>query len=136
MEIVINIQYGGFGLSHNAIMEEYAKLKGINLYAYVDSSNDKIREYDGTNGGNDDSFVFYYTKKIDKIEDSAASFFSVNNIKRDDPALIETVRILGTKANTPYSYLKIVEIPDDVNWRIIEREGGKEIIEEVHRIWS
>lgn len=55
--------------------------------------------------------------------------------KRNDPALIECVTILGEEANESYSKLKIVEIPDDVDWEI-EEYDGKEWVSEAHRTWS
>ena len=42
---------------------------------------------------------------------------------------------LGAKANGLYTTLKIVEIPDDVEWRV-DAVNGKEIIREKHRIWQ
>jgi hypothetical protein len=57
------------------------------------------------------------------------------SIERNDPFLVQVVEKLGRKANTEYSYLKVVEIPDDVEWEI-EEHGGKEWIAEEHRIWD
>lgn len=57
------------------------------------------------------------------------------DIERNDPALVEVVEKLGDKANGCFSKLKIVEIPDDVEWDIAEYDG-LEWIEEVHRTWS
>jgi hypothetical protein len=54
---------------------------------------------------------------------------------RSNPVLIECVETLGKKVNTDYSDLKIVEIPDDVEWEITEYDGWEQI-EEVHRIWD
>lgn len=56
-------------------------------------------------------------------------------IKRDDPMLVQTVLRLGGAANTPYSKLKVVEIPDDVEWTICEYDGS-EWVAEAHRTWS
>ena len=54
---------------------------------------------------------------------------------RSNPLLVETVQKLGAKANGLYTTLKIVEIPDDVEWRV-DAINGKEVIREKHRIWS
>ena len=54
--------------------------------------------------------------------------------KRTDEKLIQCVETLGAKANGSYASLKVVEIPDDVNWYIDEYDGV-ETIEEVHRCW-
>lgn len=55
-------------------------------------------------------------------------------ICRDDPHLVQTVLELGRKANGPYAELKVVTIPDDVEWQIDEYDGN-EWIAEVHRTW-
>lgn len=54
--------------------------------------------------------------------------------KRIDPKLIECVEKLGEKANGCGSRLKVVEIPDDVNW-VIKNWGREEWISEVGRVW-
>lgn len=54
---------------------------------------------------------------------------------RDDEALVEVVEELGDKANSRYSELKVVEVPDEVDWTIQEYDGA-EWIAEVHRTWS
>ena len=56
-------------------------------------------------------------------------------IKRNDPRLVAIVEELGNEANTWGSSLKIVEIPDDVDW-IIEDYDGVEWVSEKHRTWS
>jgi len=49
--------------------------------------------------------------------------------------LIEVIEALGPKANGRHAELKIVEVPNDVCWRI-EEYDGRESIEEIHRSWS
>lgn len=56
-------------------------------------------------------------------------------IPRDNPQLISVVRALGESASGPYARLKIVEVPDDVQWTIHEYDGS-EWVAEVHRTWS
>ena len=60
--------------------------------------------------------------------------FVDDEIKRNDPKLVECVEILGEKANGRFADLKVVEIPDDVEWEITEYDG-LETIEEKHRSW-
>ena len=57
------------------------------------------------------------------------------DISRDDPVLVSIVETLGERANNSYSRLKVVEIPDDVEWNI-EEYDGREWVAEVHRTWS
>ena len=53
---------------------------------------------------------------------------------RTDKKLVECVETLGEKADGYCAELKVVEIPDDVNWEIDEYDG-LESIHEVHRVW-
>jgi hypothetical protein len=94
MKIVINVRFGGFGLSDLAC-EELSKRKSY-----------EVNEYD--------------------FEDD----FDL----RTDKDLIEVVETLKEEANGAFANLKIIEIPDDVNWTI-EEYDGKERVEEVHRVW-
>jgi hypothetical protein len=56
------------------------------------------------------------------------------DIERDDPKLVAVVESMGDKANGRFSELKIVEIPDDVQYFIDECDG-MECIRENHRVW-
>ena len=53
---------------------------------------------------------------------------------RADPDLVAVVEELGEKAWGNFSELKVVEIPDDVNWHIAEYDGLEHIAED-HRTW-
>jgi hypothetical protein len=57
------------------------------------------------------------------------------NIKRNDPILVEIVEQLGEAANEYLAELKVVEIPDDVQWTVEEYDGA-EWVAEKHRTWS
>ena len=117
--VVINRCYGGFGLS-DAAVERYAELKGIKLVkqkekAYGDSA--------------------YW---IDGIEDDEHYFSAYSLYDRDyriDPVVIQVVEELGKEANGFCADLRIVEVPDDVEWFIAENDGIEWIAEE-HRTWS
>jgi len=56
-------------------------------------------------------------------------------IPRDDAHLIAVVELMGHKANGGYAELKIVDVPDDVNW-YVEEYDGKEWVAERHRTWE
>ena len=90
----------------------YAEIKGINLKFEIG-----------------DYFVKYYIN-----EKSDDNYFSNRDIPRDDLSLIQVVEELGEKANGRHAYLKIVEIPDDVQWEISEYDGA-EWVSEKHRTW-
>ena len=53
---------------------------------------------------------------------------------RSDENLVRVVEKLGDKANGSYAKLRIVEIPDDVNWEIDDYDGI-ETVREKHRSW-
>ena len=54
---------------------------------------------------------------------------------RADHKLVECVETLGDIANGSCAKLKVVEIPDDVEWEI-EEYDGIEWVAEVHRTWK
>jgi len=57
-----------------------------------------------------------------------------SDILRDCPHLVRLVEEMGVKAGSTYSQLRIVEIPDDVEWQIEEYDGS-EWVAEKHRVW-
>ena len=56
-------------------------------------------------------------------------------LDRSDPHLVQTVLELGELADGRYAELKVVTIPDDVEWTVMEYDGT-EWIAEAHRTWS
>lgn len=72
------------------------------------------------------------------LSEKAMKFLEVDSgwpdIARNDSKLVECVEKLGEEANGMCAELKVVEIPDDVNWKIGEYDG-LEWVEEVHRRW-
>jgi len=58
------------------------------------------------------------------------------DIPRTCPILIEMVeRMMSDTLNDSFSNLKVVEIPDDVEWQIEDYDGA-EWIAEKHRTWT
>lgn len=113
-KIVINNIHGGFSLSDEG-MEKYAELKGITLKKSKSSFDDYYDYFEVTKDGK--------TEAIYEFE-----------IQRDDPALVWAVEILGKKSWGRYAELKVVEIPDDVDWFIQEYDGLEHVAER-HRTW-
>jgi hypothetical protein len=62
-------------------------------------------------------------------------FRSDYEIERDDPALVSIVEKMGKKAWGDNAELKVVEIPDGIEWELSEYDGV-ETIHEKHRSWS
>ncbi len=58
-----------------------------------------------------------------------------NDIERDDRHLVQVVEELKGHASDALSELKIIEIPNCVQWEITEYDG-KEWVNEKHRTWS
>lgn len=115
--VVINRCFGGFGLSHEAIML-YSELAKLNLKA-VEGKYSSLSGYD------------YFLDGI--VEDEM--YWSYYDLKRDDPDLVAVVRQLGDKANGRFAKLGIVEIPYDIEWEIDEYDGNEQVAEK-HRTWS
>ena len=113
VKIVINSDYGGFSLSDEAILE-YGKRKGLNL---VKDEN--------TNW----SISIFYKDSVAK-----ENYFEDREIPRNDPDLVSVVEDLGESANGFAANLKIVEIPEDVDW-YVEENDGREWVAEKHRTW-
>ncbi len=148
-EIVINTCYGGFGLSHKGVMR-YAELKGLKLYPWVD---DIVKKVYGADVSLDDALLVHYTtvpqeeyetiraeesKKpiiVDRFEKSNKLYFSGRGIPRDDPDLIKVIKELGKEANGKHAELKVVKIPNKVEFTI-EEYDGVEWIAEKHRGWE
>jgi hypothetical protein len=113
MKIVINKCHGGFGLSEKA-MYRYAELAGFKL----------------VEGDKHSLYTEYYKNEVG--EDCG---FWEHDIERDDPILIQVVEELGEEAWGFAAELKVVEIPDGVDWEINEYDGWEHIAEK-HRTWS
>jgi len=139
MKVVINKCFGGFGLSHKAVMR-YAEIKGITLFPFVDArSKTGMLEFDRhvpyIEG--DDAFIIYYSTKPLTADGKyeKGSYFSESEIARNDIDLVKVVKELGEKANGSCAALEIIEIPDDIQWEIDEYDG-MESISEQYRSWG
>lgn len=138
MEVVINNEFGGFGLSYEGTMR-YAELKGITLYAFVNKKDergkldfDKLHPYDPNVDGRPPlDLIYYYTSRSKKDD----TFFWSHDIERNDPALIQTVKELKEKSYGSCAKLKIVKIPKDIKWHIEEYDGNEWVTED-HRTWE
>ena len=116
-KVVINVCHGGFGLSDEAI-EYFGELKNLNLVKHKG-------QYFGLTG-----YDWYVNGEI-----ADENFFSDRNIDRDDPDLVRVVEELEDAASGRYAELRIVEIPDGVEWDI-EEYDGLEWVAEKHRTWG
>lgn len=120
VKVVINRCFGGFGLSDKA----YERLIELGMTAQPYNEDGNLDEGVDISVHTDpkDAGVFgkYYKHWSEK--------------ERTDPRLVQVVEELGRKANDRFAELKIVEIPDDIEWTI-EEYDGVEWIAEKHRTW-
>jgi hypothetical protein len=136
MKIVINSCFGGFGLSEKAMMR-YAEIKGITLYPekqfsittyYTVPKNQRTPELKDWRAASSEERKAYNTAyKQESIYDG--------DMSRTDPILIQVVEELGKEANGMFANLKVVEIPDGIEYEIDDYDG-QESIHEVHRSWD
>lgn len=141
MKVVINRCFGGFGLSHEAVMR-YFEIKGITVYPeqgegvwkfwtyWTVKPEDRIESKEGE--------AFYSMSIEDRRaynEAYSAQTVYPRDIERNDPALVQVVEEMGSKADGDHAELAVVEIPDDVNY-VVEEYDGLEHIAEAHRTWG
>lgn len=118
MKVAINTDFGGFGLS-DAAFEKLLDRKGV---PFEKSKNDRYGMVNYYQPGHLDENDYYI---------SPYEFYG----DRADPDLIAVIEEFGSRADSNYSSLKIVEIPDDVDW-FIDEYDGRETIHEKHRTWA
>lgn len=70
-----------------------------------------------------------------RYENETGSDYYDWDIPRNDPILVSIVEELDEDSWGKYAELKVVEIPDGIEWHISEDDTGKEWIAEVHRTW-
>lgn len=156
MKIAINICFGGFSLSPDGV-KRYAELKGWKCYFFssdlktdiyteitIDEARSKGLFWSAFKVKNPNEYL-RNKKKWDEMtmkekqasnkKHDKVSITSGRDIPRDDPTLIQVIEELGEKADGRCAKLKLVEIPDGVEWEIDEYDG-LETIDEKHRSWS
>ena len=142
IKVVINKCHGGFGLSHEAVL------------LYLDRSGRQVWVEENDKFGGLIPFTYYLVPPEQRIEGDPDNWhemtlaerqahnaaysdtvFQDRDLARDDPALVAVVQELGAKADGRHAELKVVDIPDDVNW-YIEEYDGCEWVAERHRTWE
>lgn len=136
-KIVINRCFGGFGLSVAAMKQLIARnADGVEVYTVDEYTNGKgFRSvlYRLMEVGNGYSTISDLGKDV-LIKDGMVYRWSDRN--RSDPNLAAVAEELGSEASSGcYAKLKIVEVPEDVEWSIEEYDGLEHIAER-HRTWG
>lgn len=152
IKVVINICYGGFGLSYEATLL-YAKKKGFKVYPYVtlNGVNGPVTPYKPREGEIDPLFLSYSRiplRRLEKLRESGKIekyssseyyrkiAFCDKELSRTDKTLIEVIEELGEqRASGRLAHLHIVEIPSHVKYEI-DYYDGQESVEEQHESWS
>lgn len=150
MKIVINDCFGGFSLSAKALAR-WAELQGKKAYFFELSFTCENRPLTLEEAQKNNFLFAAYTVpnpqdyKLDE-RDADGLFKSANEraekislqIRTEDranPLLVQVVEELKEEANGRFAKLKIVEIPDGIDW-VIEEYDGSEYVAETHRTWS
>ena len=133
-KIVYNACYGGFSLSHEAIMR-YAEIKGITLYGQ--DGQDRGRGYSYTTVPLEEwERIYEECHKERDYRRSDELTFSDRSISRTDPALVQVVEELGDAANAPHAKLLIEELPAGTLYRIDEYDGNETVMTQDDYDWS
>jgi len=117
MKVVINRCYGGFGLS-DAAFEKLLDRKGIAWEKKKDGSS-----YD----------AYYHAGHLD--DDNYYLSYYDFIVNRSDEDLLAVIEEMGEASFGAHASLKIVNIPDDVEFEI-EEYDGMEWVAEKHRTWN
>ena len=78
--------------------------------------------------------IEYIQKKIKNKKDKKSIGCYAFDNDRSNPLLVEAVKKLQNESYGPYSILKIVEIPNDIEWGISGCSGQEWVVEK-HRTW-
>jgi hypothetical protein len=145
MKVVINSCFGGFGLSPAATLELWKRggpvcATPVDEYYSdprdADSPFGKVpslqmwRQYLAQPNGRDRIFLTVFSP-----DESLVLYAKEDDEQRSNPVLVQLVEEMGIKASGSCAELKVVEIPDGVEFEIAEYDG-LEHVAEVHRSWS
>lgn len=135
MKVVINRCYGGFGLSELA----YEKLieYGIPVRKYIEQKIDSKTGLFLPEPLNDGEVIFdsNLSDKDDIWSFMGRYWDTWTSDNRAHPLMVKVVEELGEDANGRCAELKIVEIPDGIDYTI-EEYDGIEWVAEKHRTWE
>lgn len=142
MKVVINAQYGGFSLSREG-MQRYCEIKNIPCWIEDDTKFKTMGIFTVWTTPPENRMVLkedeFYTMSMEERREYNRQYseqtLSDRDIARDDPALVQLVEEDAEKYAGRHATLKVVEIPDDVQWEISEYDGYEHVAE-VHRTWS
>jgi hypothetical protein len=131
-KIVYNACFGGFGLSEAAVLR-YCELKGITVFPESDrfygsaywlvprEERTGILGRDGWRSADPEERMASNSRHRDLT-------LNVDNIPRQDPALVQVVEELGHQANGMFAMLHIADMPSGTRYRIDEYDGNESVM--------
>lgn len=130
MQVVVNVAPGGFGCS--ALLIKKLLDCDAKCLCKIDASDVHFFARNPVPELGDEYLYSYNTL----FKGNYAYMVANTDEARADYDLVHLVEELGDAANNDFSKLGIIEIPDDVKFRIHERESGVEYIQELSRVWN
>lgn len=157
-EIVINVCFGGFSLSPRAV-KRMAELQGRECYFFTTDFAEKATRYQPADpdalrpsifltafdipnpnevlvGSNTENWHAMSTEERQAANELYGRHCITSRPDdRADPLLVQVVKELGEEANGSHAKLRVVEVPDGVEWEIDEYDGNEHVAEK-HRTWA
>jgi hypothetical protein len=119
MKVAINTCFGGFGIT-DAAFEKLLERKGI---AFVEVKSESgflgSQYYEEGHAGSNEHYISMHDLTAD----------------RADLDLIAVIEEMGSASWGAYSEIKIVNIPNGIDWYIDEYDG-REHVAERHKTWN
>ena len=145
MKIVINACYGGFSLSPESMIEYY-KRKGRDCYFFTfrrkPGGDIDFSKFDSASPKDVENRLIFSAFDVpnpndfrDDDEWYGQHCLSQYEYDRTDTDLIDVVEKLGGDSSGRGGDLRVIEIPDGVEWTI-EEYDGREWVAEKHRTWG
>lgn len=129
MKVVINKCFGGFGLSDAAQVE-------IHRRGCAHSTTMEPSAYFGARHEEEMAKIAAGVRLFETpIVDGKVLDDDHRHNGRNCPVMVAVVEEMGEAANGTYSELKIVEIPDGVEF-VISDYDGQEAIHQKHEVWE
>ncbi len=128
MKVVVNNCYGKFGLSPKA-KEKYWDLKGKQVFFYVrERGTSKARKASAdANPLLVEALFKDYGPLVNLAEVPLEEFARSETIERHDPALVQVVEEMGKAADGWRAQLTVMEIPDGVDYIILDYNGKESV---------
>lgn len=140
MKVVINVCFGGFGVSEEGI-RRYCEIKGLKVWMIPDPrwptlspTYSLVPPEERMKDMGDAWHKMTQDERIAHNKKWSEQTLYDRDIPRDDPVLVQVVEEMGAKASGQHGDLRVVEIPDGVEWEIDEYDGSEHVAEK-HRTW-